>query len=220
MSRFPAGRQHLLRQRLSAGTTPGKDLTFGRTHPQPFTFGLDEGQLLRQVIGEAVDGDHHRHAVLPQVFQMGRQVAQAGRHRLRVRLPAGIFIAAAVISQRPHRDHQHRRRRFQPGRGALDIKEFFGAEVAAEARLGHGIVGKGECQPGGPHRIAAVGDIGKGAAVHQAGGVLQRLHQVRPQGLPQKGGHGALRLQVTGKKRLPRSIIADEDAPQPFPQVP
>ena len=34
--------------------------------------------------------------------------------------------------------------------------------------------------------------------------------------LLEKGGHGALRLQVTGKNRLPRSIIADEDAPQPL----
>ena len=219
MTRLPAGSQHRFRQFQAARTAFGKDLALSRAHAQPVTFRLDEGQLLRQVIREAIDGDHHRHTVLPQVFHMGGQVAQARRDGRGIGGAAAFLIAAAIVAQRPHGDHQNGGRRGNSRRGAFDIEEFFGAEIAAEAGLGHGVIGQGERQPGGPHRIAAMGDIGEGAAVHQAGGVLQRLHQVGPQGLPQQGSHGALGLEIVGKDRFALHGVAHKDAAQPLPQV-
>ena len=219
MIRLLAGGHHLLRQRRTALPSLGKDLAFRHAYAPAAAFLPDQSQLLRQIIREAVDRHHHRHAVLLQILDVRTQVTQAAGSGFGVRPAAGGFIAAPVVAQGAHRYHQHRRRRRQPRRGTFDIKEFFGAQVAAEARLGDGIFGQGKGQAGGPHRVAAVGDIGKGAAVHQAGGMLQRLHQVGAQRVAQQRRHGALRPQVTGKNRGPSGGIAHQNAAQPLPQI-
>ena len=219
MVRLLADCQHRRCQLQAAFAAFGKYFALRGANPQPAAFLLDQGQFLRPVIREAIDGHHHWHPILLQVFHMGGQVAKPRRHGRGIRGAAAFLIAAAIVAQRPHRHHQHRRRRGKPRGRALNIKEFFGAKITAEAGFRYGVIGQSKCQPGSPHRIAAMGNIGKRAAMHQTGSMLQSLHQVRAQGLPQQGCHGAFGLQITGKNRSTLHRIADENTSQPLPQV-
>ena len=81
---------------------------------------------------------------------------------------------------------------FETGHAALDVQELLRAQVRAEARLGDDIVAQLQGHAGGRDGVAAVGDVGEGAAVDKGGGALQRLHQVGLEGVLQQGGHGAL----------------------------
>ena len=64
------------------------------------------------------------------------------------------------------------------GLAALDVEEFLGAEIGAEAGFGHDIVGELERGGGGEHRIAAMRDIGEGTAMDEGRRAFQRLHQI------------------------------------------
>ena len=126
---------------------------------------------------------------------------------------------AAVILQRPHRGHDHRRARPQAGLAALDVDELLRAEVGAEAGLGHHVVRQLQCRARGDHRVAAVRDVGERAAVDEGRVVLERLHQVRRERGLQQRRHGAVRLQVARQDRLVVVPVADDDAPEALLQV-
>ena len=64
-----------------------------------------------------------------------------------------------------------------------------------------------------------MGDVCEGAAVHQAGGALQGLHQVGLDGVLHQGGHGALGLQVPGIDRLVLIVIGHQDIAEALLQV-
>ena len=103
-----------------------------------------------------------------------------------------------MVLQGPDRGYQHHRVGGEAGHAAFDVQELLCAQVGAEAGLSDGVVPKIQGHPGGHHRVAAVGDIGKGAAVDEGGSALQGLDQVGLQGVLQQGGHGPGGLQITG----------------------
>ena len=79
----------------------------------------------------------------------------------------------------------------EPGFAAFDVEEFLRAEIGAEASLGDHVVGELERRRGGDHRIAAMRDIGEGAAMHEGRIVLERLHEVRRERILEQRRHGA-----------------------------
>ena len=107
----------------------------------------------------------------------------------------------------------------RPGLAALDVDEFLAAEIGAEAGFGHHVVGELERGGGGEHRVAAVRDVGEGAAVDEGGRALQRLHQVRRQRLLEQRGHRAVRLEVLGEDRLAVAGIGDDDLAEALLEV-
>ena len=100
---------------------------------------------------------------------MAEQVGHAGLERFGVGLGIGALGGPAVVLERAHRGHQHDHIGPQAIHAALDIQKLFRAQVRAEARLRHRIVGHPQRQPGGGHAVAAVRDVGEGSAMHQAG---------------------------------------------------
>ena len=136
-----------------------------------------------------------------QVGAAGFQIFQIGHAQL-------LFGAAAVMFQCAHGGHDHHRRGRDARHAALDVQEFLGAQVRAEARLGDHIVRQLHAQLGGDDAVAAVGDVGEGAAVDQRGGVFQRLDQVGVKGVLQQSGHGARRADLTGGDGFARVGIA------------
>ena len=50
----------------------------------------------------------------------------------------------------------------------------------------------------GHNAVAAVGNVGEGAAVNDGGVVFQSLHQIGVNGILQQGSHGTGGLDVTG----------------------
>ena len=107
-----------------------------------------------------------------------------------------LDVDAAVVLQRADGGHDHHRVGLQARLAALDVEELLGAQVGAEAGLGHHVVGQLQRRLRGDDGVAAVGDVGERAAVDERRVVLQRLHQVRLERVLQQHGHRAVGLQV------------------------
>jgi hypothetical protein len=60
------------------------------------------------------------------------QVGQAGSQGVQILSWKRVYRPAVVL-QSPHRRYDHGRRRYQAGGAALDVKEFFSAQIRAEA---------------------------------------------------------------------------------------
>ena len=97
---------------------------------------------------------------------------------------------------------------------ALDVEELLGAEVSGKACLCDDVVAELEGHPGRCHGVAAVGDVGEGAAVDKGGCVLQGLNEVGLEGILEEGCHSAFRLQIVGCDGLAVKCIGDDDPAQ------
>ncbi len=150
---------------------------------------------------------------------MALEVDQPLLERGEVFLVDVLHVDAAVVFHRAHRRHDHRGARPQAGLAAFDVEEFLGAEIGAEARLGDDVVRQLECALGGDHGIAAVSDVGEGAAVDERRVILERLHQVRRERVLQQHRHGSVRLEVARMHRLVVAGVADDDAAEALLQV-
>ena len=127
-------------------------------------------------------------------------------------MPRSASGHAAVVLQRAHGRHDHRHVGPQAGLAALDVDELLRAQVGAEAGLGDHDVGQPQAGPGGHHRVAAVGDVGERAAVHEGRRALEGLHEVGRERVAQQRGHRAVgaagRAAVTGASSRG---VADDD---------
>ena len=130
-----------------------------------------------------------------------------------------LQVGAAVILQGADGRDDHHRRRTQSRLAALDVDELLGAEIRSESRLRDHIVGELQRRRGGQHGIAAMGDVRERPAVNEGRIVLERLHQVRLQGLLEQHGHRALRVQILGANWRKIAAVADHDVAQPLLQV-
>ena len=124
------------------------------------------------------------------------------------------FGDAAVQLQGADRGHDHHGVGADARLAALDVHEFLGAEVGAEAGLGDGVLGQPHGELRGQDAVAAVGDVGERAAVDEGRVAFQRLHQVGLDGVLQQHGHGAVGLQVGGGDRLAVAGVGDDDPAQ------
>ena len=150
---------------------------------------------------------------------MGIQIDDAPCQRFHIRLAQVGLCHAAVILEGADGRNEHHAGRVQAGGAALDIEKLLRAEVRAEAGLGDGDVRQLKGHLGGLHAVAAMGNVGKGAAVHEAGRALQGLHEVGLDGVRQQGGHGAVGLEVARVDRLTGVCIGDQDIAQTLFEV-
>ena len=150
---------------------------------------------------------------------MAGQVRRATANRPGVRLVQLCLGHTAVVLERAHRRHQHDGRRVQPGIAALDVEEFFRAEVRAETGFGDDIIGQLEAQTGGGDAVAAVRNVRKRTAVDDGGVVFKRLHKVGVDGVLEQRGHRARRADLPGRDRLAVVGIGADDAGQALFEV-
>ena len=198
----------------STPPSPPLAQTSQRTTLAPISCDLlvEELDLSLGVVGELVDGHDDRHAVELHVLDVLLQVLKTLVERVEVLLLEIGERDATVHLQRPDGRDQDHRVGNQAGVAALDVEELLGAQVGGEAGLGHAVVGQLEGQLGGLHRVAAVGDVGEGAAVDDGGRVLERLDEVRHEGVLEQDRHGAGHLEVGRGDRLPVLVEAHDDA--------
>ena len=128
-------------------------------------------------------------------------------------------LDAAVVLHRAHRRDDHGGRGAQPRRPAEDVDELLGAEVGAESRLGHDVVGEVQRGIRGEARVAAVRDVRERTAVHERRGVLEGLHEVGGERVAQHRGHRAVRAEVARAHRLPVARVADDDVAETLLEV-
>ena len=120
----------------------------------------------------------------------------------------------AVVLERPHGRHDHRRRGAQTGGAAQDVDELLRAEVGAEAGLGDDVVGEAQRRTGGDRRVAAVRDVGERPSVDESRGVLEGLHQVGRQRVAEDRRHGAVGAEVAREHGLAVAGVRDDDPPE------
>ena len=211
---------HFVSQSQTALAALRPDLGQGHVHAQLAALGLHEVELGLRVGREGVDGHHAGQVVhVRDVLHVLQQVRQARLQRLEVLLGEVGLGHAAVVLQRAHRGDDHHRVGLKTGEAALDVEELLRAQIGAEAGLGHAVVAERHGHARGHDGVAAVGDVGERAAVHESRGALERLHEVRLQSVLQKRGHGALGLQIVGRDRRIIIGVAHHDAAQALLQV-
>lgn len=110
---------------------------------------------------------------------MLEQVGQAFFKGIQVFAIEVFLFYAAVVLEGAHRRDNDDRVGFQAGHAAFDVEEFFSAQVGTEAGLcDHVIICEMHGHLRGDDGIAAVGDIGEGAAVDEGGRAFQGLYQI------------------------------------------
>ena len=165
------------------------------------------------IAGKAVDRHHSgRSPYCADVIQMALEIGAAIQHGRHVFLIEAVLLHAAVVLERADGSHQHHAVRVDARRAALDIDKLFRAQIGAEARLGHGIIAQLHGQACGDHAVAAMGDVGEGAAVHQAGRTLDGLHKVGRHRVAQQRSHGSLRADIATGDQLARIGAPHRDA--------
>ena len=103
---------------------------------------------------------------------------------------------------------------FSPAIRHLMSKNFLGAEIGAEARLGDDVIGEFERRSRRHEGIAAMGDVGERAAMHERGRALQGLHEIGPQRVLKQRGHRARGVEVGCGDRPPVPARADHHPAQ------
>ena len=212
-------RQYRFSELDAAFAALGEDFRQGVGDPQLLAAAVDDGDFGVGVAPEPVDRDDDRDAEAAHILDVGFQVDDTLLQRPDVLRPEVGFGDAAVIFQRPHRRNDDRAGRGEPGVPALDVEEFLRPEVGAEPCLSDAVIPQLEGQLGRPDRVAAVGDVGKGAAVDEDRGVFEGLDEVRLNRVLHQGRHRPVRLQVAGVYRLIVVGPGDEDVPHPLFEV-
>ena len=128
---------------------------------------LQQGYFRGAVRCKTVDCRHSRHAEFGKVFQMNFQIGKSSAERFGIFFAEFVLVNAAVHFQSPYRGDENDGSRFQPACAAFDVKEFFRAQIGAEPGFGYDIIGQPQRCFGRNQTVAAVGDVGKGAAVYQ-----------------------------------------------------
>ena len=118
---------------------------------------------------------------------LGKVIGKRGRTAESIRT---ILLGVSTKKRkRAHRGHQHGGRGLQAGDAALDVEELLGPQVSPETGFGHDIFAQLQRGLGRDDRVAAVGDVGERAAMHEGRVVLQRLHQVGLQRILEQHHH-------------------------------
>ena len=122
------------------------------------------------------------------------------------------LCSAAVMLKRTNGGDDNYCRGGQPCHAAFYIKEFFRAEVSAEACLRNGVIAELHCHFGCDDGVAAVSDVGERTAVDNGGGMLKRLHQIGLYCVLQKSRHCARCLQVARSYGFAFVAVGYDDA--------
>ena len=172
------------------------------------------------VRGEVVDRHHAGQAVaVANVVHMPLQVGHAFFQRCQVGGVEVFGVHAAVVLEGAQGRHHHHRIGAQARLAALDVNELLSAQISTKAGLGDHILAKLERSLGGGDGVAAVGNVGKRAAVDDGRVVLQGLHQVGLDRVFEQRGHGALGLEVTGANGCLLAGVANDDVAQALLEV-
>ena len=217
---FFAGFDHSLGQvcRALAAFHPvaGDDRIFSAGFDSAFADQFDFG---RGVILEAVDRHNHRDAEALGILDVGLQVGQTRFEQFQVLF--GVFgsqrcasrdsWSAAVHLERAHGGNHHHAVGDQAGVAALDVEEFFHADVGAETGFGDHVIGQLEGDLVGDDGTVAVGDVGERSGVHEGRRAFQGLHQGGHDGVLHQDGHRTGAAHVFGGDGLASLAGGDHD---------
>ena len=129
-------------------------------------------------------------------------------------LAAPPFILSA--SDRSHHGHRIGR---QPSQAALDVEEFLGSQIGAEARFGDHDVAQPHAGAGRDQRVATVRDVGERPAVDESRRPAQRLHEVGMDGVLEKDGHRNVGADVAAPHGFAVAGVPHDDGAQALLEI-
>ena len=122
--------------------------------------------------------------------------------------------SAAVHLERAHRGDEDDGIRHQARVAALDVHEFFHADVCAKAGFRDDVIGELQRDLIGDDGRVAVRDVRERTRVNERGRAFESLHQVRHDRVFHQDGHRAGDAQIFGGNRFAANARADHDAAQ------
>ena len=180
----------------------------------------NEVQLCLRIRGESVDSHHSRQSVdLGDVFHMAQQIGQAAFQRSEILTAQILLGSAAVVLQGADGGHDDAGICPQAGHAAFDVQKFLCPQIGAETGFRHGVITQGHGHARRHNGVAAVGNVGEGAAVDQGGRALQRLGKIRLERVLQQRRHSTGCLQIMGGDRCAVIGIAHNNAAQARLQI-
>lgn len=211
--------EQCLREIDRAIATGAEDIGDGAGDVAGGAEGFDDLKLSGVVGMKLVEGNEHGAVELAGGVKMSGEVFQAVIKGVSVGLSEGIERSTAVHFESAYGGDEHDGGRGEAALTALDVDEFFTAEIEGEAAFGDDEIGVGKGHAGGDDGVAAVGDIGKGAAVEKGGHALDGLDEVGLDGVPKERHEGTRDAEFLGEDGLARCGEADHDAVEPGAEV-
>lgn len=118
--------------------------------------------------------------------------------------------------ERLDRRHDDDAVRLDARNAAFGVEELFRAEIGAEPRFRHGVIGEAHGGIGRLHAVAAVRDVGKRPAVDDCGRSLERLHEIGLHRVFQKHRHRPHRAgDILGADVSSLRVLPHDDVAQP-----
>jgi hypothetical protein len=117
-----------------------------------------------------------------------------------------------------HATH-HRRIRSHLRNTTFDIDEFFEAQIRAEPRLRNNIIRRTRRHPIGQYGTISMGNVAKRSRMDESGCILNRLEQVRFDGIPNQESHGASRFKGLCCDRMTVRCFRHDDPADPIAHV-
>mmetsp|Transcript_101124 Transcript_101124/g.179497 ORF Transcript_101124/g.179497 Transcript_101124/m.179497 type:complete len:201 (+) Transcript_101124:581-1183(+) len=184
----------------------------------------ERSDLCWSVMVKVVHGHHYWQAIiLTDVVNVPIQVHQTLLHGFDVLHLVAICVAATMVLQCFDGSNDDSCRRSQSRQPAFDVDEFLSTEIRSKASLRDAVVTKLHTCKGGHVRVAAVRDVGKGAAMDHGDVVLKSLDNVGFQGVFHERSHGTMRLQIGSCDALALRewslCLANYDLTKPFSHV-
>ena len=130
-----------------------------------------------------------------------------------------LLVYAAVHFKSPDCCDDDDGVRFNAGETALNVHEFFRAEVCAETGFRNGDLAHLEGQLRSDDRVAAMRDVGEGAAVYEGRRVLDRLDEVRLDSVLHEDSHCAFDAELAGRHEVAVQVISYGDVAHALLQV-
>ena len=187
----------LLREGLSAFAALGPYLGQNDVYAELSALILHQLDLCGRICGELVDGDYAGKAVyvadIADVLEEVGKTPLKGFQVLRVQISLGY---AAVVLKASDCRNDNDRVGLKACHAALDVEELLCSQVRAESGLSDCIISQLQGHLGCSDGVAAVRDVGEGAAMYDRGNVLKGLYEVGLEGVLEKGCHSALCVQV------------------------
>ena len=172
---------------------------------------LDEVELFLRIRRESVDGDDSRQAELMDVLDVFRQVGEALLERCHVDLAELLLVEAAVHLERADRRDDDNSIRLEAGEAALDVEEFLGTEVGTEACFRDDVVGELQRELRRHDAVAAMGDVRERASVDEGRRALERLHEVRLDGILEEQRQSTRDIEFFRADGAALTAVADDD---------
>ena len=163
-----------------------------------------------RIADKFVDGDHIRKAEGAHRFDVLSQVGTAIQHRLYIFLFQVFEFHAAMLLQRTDGRNDDDRIGMKIRKAAFDVQELLRTQICAKSGFRHRVICQLQTRLRRQHRVAAMRDIGKRSAMHDDRIMLQRLDQVRLDGVLHDHGQRPFDVQITHIDRFALRVVCDE----------